>query len=136
MQQTSKIRNFLTGNVFLTMLEATSLFVFVPFLFFYSLSLTSIVLVFTFLITGVIGLLIGPFKRRLNALYDAEGKRQAMLVETINGMATVKSMAIEPLLRKQWETKVAQAISMQFRVGKISITAKSLTQFLDRMMTI
>lgn len=136
MQQTSKIRNFLTGNVFLTMLEATSLFVFVPFLFFYSLSLTSIVLVFTFLITGVIGLLIGPFKRRLNALYDAEGKRQAMLVETINGMATVKSMAIEPLLRKQWETKVAQAISMQFRVGKISITAKSLTQFLERMMTI
>lgn len=136
MQQTSKIRNFLTGSVFLTILEATSLFVFLPFLFFYSLSLTSIVLVFTCLITAVIGILIGPFKRRLNALYDAEGKRQAMLVEVINGMATVKAMAIEPLLRQQWETKVAQAISMQFRVGKISITAKSLTQFLERLMTI
>ncbi|MDD2462382.1 MAG: peptidase domain-containing ABC transporter [Desulfobulbus sp.] len=136
MQQTSKIRNFLTGNVFLTMLEATSLFIFLPFLFFYSISLTSIVLVFTLLITGVIAILIGPFRRRLNALYDAEGKRQAMLVETINGMATVKAMAIEPMLRQQWEHKVAQAISMQFRVGKISITAKSLTQFLERLMTI
>lgn len=136
MQQTAKIRNFLTGNVFLTMLEATSLFVFLPFLFFYSLSLTGIVLVFTLLITGVIAVLIGPFKRRLDALYDAEGTRQAMLVETINGMATVKAMAIEPLLRQQWEQKVARAVSMQFRVGKISITAKSLTQFLERMMTI
>ena len=136
MQQTAKIRNFLTGNVFLTMLEATSLFVFLPFLFFYSLSLTGIVLVFTLLITGVIAALIGPFKRRLDALYDAEGNRQAMLVETINGMATVKAMAIEPLLRQQWEQKVARAVSMQFRVGKISITAKSLTQFLERMMTI
>lgn len=136
MQQTAKIRNFLTGNVFLTMLEATSLFVFLPFLFFYSLSLTGIVLVFTLLITGVIAVLIGPFKRRLDALYDAEGNRQAMLVETINGMATVKAMAIEPLLRQQWEQKVARAVSMQFRVGKISITAKSLTQFLERMMTI
>ncbi|WP_208597642.1 peptidase domain-containing ABC transporter [Desulfogranum mediterraneum] len=136
MQQTSKIRNFLTGNVFLTILEATSLFVFLPFLFFYSLRLTGIVLLFTTLIGLVIGSLIVPFKRRLDALYEAEGSRQAMLVETINGMATVKAMAIEPLLRKQWENKVAKAVSMQFRVGKISITAKSLTQLLERLMTV
>ncbi len=136
MQQTAKIRNFLTGNVFLTILEATSLFVFLPFLFIYSLPLTSIVLVFTSLIALVIAVLISPFKRRLDALYNAEGSRQAMLVETINGMATVKAMAIEPLLRKQWEEKMARAVSMQFRVGKISITAKSLTQFLERLMTI
>lgn len=136
MQQTSKIRNFLTGSVFLTMLEATSLFVFLPFLFVYSLRLTGIVMVFTSMIALVIAVLIVPFKRRLNALYNAEGDRQAMLVETINGMATVKAMAIEPLLRQQWENKVARAVSMQFRVGKISITAKSLTQFLERLMTV
>ena len=118
------------------MLEATSLFVFLPFLFFYSFKLTGLVLVFTLLIALVILLLISPFKRRLNALYDAEGNRQAMLVETINGMPTVKAMAIEPLLRNRWEEKVARAISMQFRVGKISITAKALTQFLERLMTI
>ncbi len=136
MQQTSKIRSFLSGSVFLTMLEATSLFVFLPFLFFYSTSLTAIVLICTALITAVIALLIRPFKRRLDGLYVAEGNRQAMLVETINGMPTVKSMAIEPLLRKQWEQKVATAVNMQFRVGKISITARSITQFLQRAMTI
>ena len=136
MQQTANIRGFLTGSVFLTMLEATSLFVFLPFLFFYSFQLTSIVLVFTLLIAAVILLLISPFKRRLNALYEAEGSRQAMLVETIGGMSTVKAMAIEPLLRSQWEQKVARAVSMQFRVGKISITAKSLTQLLERLMTV
>lgn len=136
MQQTANIRGFLTGSVFLTMLEATSLFVFLPFLFFYSLKLTAIVLVFTLLIATVILVLIAPFKRRLDALYDAEGNRQAMLVETINGMPTVKAMAIEPLLRGKWENKVAKAISMQFRVGKISITAKSLTQLLERLMVV
>ena len=77
-----------------------------------------------------------PFRRRLDALYEAESKRQAMLVETIHGIATVKAMAIEPLLRGQWEQKVAAAVSMQFRVGRISITARSLTQFLERMMTV
>lgn len=136
MQQTANIRGFLTGSVFLTMLEATSLFIFLPFLFVYSPQLTIIVLIFTALIAAVILVLISPFKRRLNALYDAEGRRQAMLVETINGMATVKAMAIEPLLRTQWENKVARAVSMQFRVGKISITAKSVTQLLERLMTV
>ncbi len=136
MQQTSNIRGFLTGSVFLTFLEATSLFIFLPFLFFYSFKLTVIVLVFTLLIATVIFLLMSPFKRRLDELYEAEGKRQAMLVETINGMSTVKAMAIEPLLRNRWENKVAQAISMQFRVGKISITAKSITQLLERLMIV
>ena len=136
MQQTSKIRGFLTGSVFLTMLETTSLFIFLPFLFFYSFKLTGIVLIFTLLIASIMFILIAPFKRRLNALYEAEGNRQAMLVETINGMPTVKAMAIEPLLRGRWERKVAKAVSMQFRVGKISITAKSITQFLQRLMTI
>lgn len=136
MQQTSQIRGFLTGNVFLTMLETTSLFIFLPFLFFYSFKLTSIVVTFTLLIASVMFILIGPFRRRLNALYEAEGNRQAMLVETINGMPTVKAMAIEPLLRGRWEKKVAKAVSMQFRVGKISITAKSVTKFLERVMII
>ena len=136
MQQTASIRSFLTGSVFLTMLEATSLFVFLPFLFFYSGKLTAIVIGFTGTIAVVILSLIGPFKRRLNALYDAEGYRQAMLVETINGMPTVKAMAIEPKLRMQWEDRVAKAISMQFRVGKISITAKSLTHLLEKLLTI
>lgn len=136
MQQTSNIRGFLTGSVFLTMLEATSLFIFLPFLFFYSFKLTGVVLVFTTLIAIVMLTLLSPFKRRLNALYEAEGSRQAMLVETISGMHTVKAMAIEPLLRGKWERKVARAVSMQFRVGKISITAKSITQLLERLMTV
>ena len=136
MQQTAKIRSFLSGSVFLTLLEASSLFIFLPFLFFYSVRLTGIVLVFTSMIALVIALLIRPFRQRLNALYEAEAKRQAMLVETIHGIPTVKAMAIEPLLRSQWEQKVAAAVKTQFNVGKISITARSLTQFLERIMTV
>ncbi len=135
-QQTASIREFLTGSLFLTVLEATSLFVFLPFLFSYSVKLSLIVLFFTCLIAIVIGSLIGPFRRRLNALYDAEGERQAMLVESINGISTVKAMAIEPTLRGDWEEKVAKAVTMQFRVGKISITAKSITQLFERLMAV
>ena len=47
MQQAARIREFLTGRLFLTMLDALSLFVFVPVLALYSVKLTCVVLAFT-----------------------------------------------------------------------------------------
>ncbi|MBR4253553.1 MAG: hypothetical protein IKQ16_00515, partial [Lentisphaeria bacterium] len=96
MQQTERIRSFLSGSLFYTALELLSLVVFLPFLFLYSPILTGVVLLFTFLMALVIALLIKPFQHRLEELYMAEGKRQAMLVETIHGIRTVKSLALEP----------------------------------------
>ena len=88
MQQTNQIREFLTGNLFLTMLDSTALIIFLPILYYYSPSLTLIVLVFSGLLAINIGVLLGPYRRRLEALYNAEGERQAMLVETIHGVQT------------------------------------------------
>ena len=93
MQQAARIREFLTGRLFLTALDALSLFVFIPVLALYSVKLTCVVLVFTALSGTIVTLLMGPFRRRLYALYQAEGARQALLVETVHGMRTVKSLA-------------------------------------------
>ncbi|MFA7230211.1 MAG: ABC transporter transmembrane domain-containing protein, partial [Victivallaceae bacterium] len=47
MQQTEKIRGFLAGNLFFTILELFSLVIFIPFMLLYSVKLTLIVLGFT-----------------------------------------------------------------------------------------
>ena len=73
MQQVEKIRAFLTGRMFFTMLDATSLLIFLPILFTYSVKLALITLVFTLLIAGVVAAMIRTFQRRLNDLYRAEG---------------------------------------------------------------
>nr|VFJ98726.1 MAG: ATP-binding cassette, subfamily B [Candidatus Kentron sp. LFY] len=136
MQQTATIREFLTGSLFLTLLDSFALLVFIPVLFFYSVELTFVVLAFSGAIALVIGVLIPPFRRRLKALYQAEGERQALLVESIHGMSTVKALSMEPVLRKGWENRAAQAVSMQYRVGKISITAQSFSKLLEKLMTV
>ena len=110
MQQAGRIREFLTGRLFLTMLDALSLFVFVPVLAFYSMKLTCLVLAFTALIGVVVVLLMGPFRRRLYRLYQAESERQALLVETVHGMQTVKSLAMEPLRGRGWDDRCANSI--------------------------
>ncbi len=134
MQQTEKIRNFLTGNLFFSALELVSLVVFLPFLLFYSVRLTLLVLFFTFLMALVIALLIKPFQRRLEELYMAEGKRQGMLVETIQGIRTVKSLALEPAQQRKWNDTAAFAITRYFRVAKISMVARTISQLLEKLM--
>ena len=136
MQQTEKIRGFLSGSLFFTVLEMTSLLVFIPFLLLYSVKLTFVVLGFSFGMACVIGSLIKPFQRRLQDLYQAEGKRQSMLVESIQGMRTVKSLSLEPVQKEAWADTTAFAVNAYFRVGKISVTAKTLSQLLEMSMNV
>jgi ATP-binding cassette subfamily B protein len=136
MQQVEKIRAFLTGRMFFTVLDLTALLMFVPLLFMYSVKLAMVVLAFALVIMAIIAMMVPYYNRRLAALYQAEGERQAMMVETIHGMRTVKSLAIEPVQRRQWDQKSAQAIAMHFRVGKVSATGNVITEFLNKLMPV
>jgi len=136
MQQLEKIRSFLTGRLFFTALDLISLLVFIPILFSYSFKLTLIVLLFAALIGGVVLAMVPTFQSRLNALYTAEGQRQGMLVETIHGMRTVKALAIEPSQRRTWDQRSAEAITMHFRVGQISIAGNAVTDFLGKLLPV
>lgn len=136
MQQTDQVREFLTGNLLNTLLDASSLIVFVPVLFCYSPRLTMLVLAFAVVTAGAIGLMVGPFHRRLMALYAAEGERQALLVETIHGIGTIKSLALEGGRQRRWEEGSALAVSRNFDVRRMSALGNALIKTLERLMTV
>ena len=134
MQQLEKIRGFMTGRLFFTALDSTSLLIFIPMLCFYSFKLALIVMAFAMVISSVVLLVLKPYQARLTALYAAEGQRQSMLVETIHGMRTVKTLALEPKQRKVWDARTARAITMHYRVGQISITSLGIVQLCEKLM--
>lgn len=136
MQQTDKIRGFLSGRLFFTLLDVLSLTVFIPVLLLYSVTLTLIVLGFALLMTLVVMALIKPFQRRLNILYEAEGKRQSHLVEALHGIHTVKALALEPREEREWNDVSAFSIQAQFGVGRISLTANTLSHILELLMNV
>ncbi len=91
---------------------------------------------FSSLLALNIGALLGPYRRRLEALYFAEGNRQAMLVETIHGAQTVKALSMEPVQRKKWDQRTAESVAMHFKVGKISTIATTISKLLEKLMTV
>ncbi len=136
MQQLEGIRSFLTGRLFLTGLDSVVLLVYVPLLFSYSVKLAFIVVCFALVITLIIAALLPLYRRQLDVLNSAEGQRQALLVETIHGMRTVKALAIEPAQRRNWDQFSAQSITAHFNVSRTAVTGNAATDFLGKMLPI
>lgn len=136
MQQAERIRQFLTGRLFMTGLDATALLIFLPVLLFYSPVLAGVVLAFTAVIAAIVGLLVPPFRRRLRALLEVEGRRQALLIETIQGMRAVKSLAAEPLRQAAWDDRSEEAVELHFRLGRLAATANASVSMLEKLMQV
>jgi len=136
LQQVGTIRNFLTGSIFFTALEAIMFVIFLPILMLYSVSLTLVVLAISLIMAGLTYILIDPYRKRLEKVATVESVRQGMLVETVHGVRTVKALATESSSRKLWEQRTANTMDLLFDVMTISNVAGALTQFLQKFMTI
>jgi subfamily B ATP-binding cassette protein HlyB/CyaB len=134
LQQTERIRQFLTGSIFQTILQTITLPVLLILLISYSWKLTAVVLTFTGLIAAIVGIMIPMFRSRLNELFAAEGNRQAHSVETVHGIRTVKSLCLEQSKRDIWDTRVCASVRSIAKVGHFGIVAATMTGFLEKGM--
>jgi ATP-binding cassette subfamily B protein len=136
MQQIEKVREFLTGKLFTALLDSSVLILFIPVIMFYSLFISSIVLAFSVAVSLVVAIILPFFRQELQSLYSAEGRRQALLVESIHGVATVKALALEPNLSRRWADSSAMATTMQKRVGKIALSSQAIIGLFEKLMTV
>ena len=118
MQQGSQIRQFLTGRLLMTLLDLPALVIFLPLMAWYSVRLTLVVMAVTLVLAFVVAAMIGPYRRRLRDLYKAEAERQSLLVETVHGMRTVKSLNLEPRREKAWTMPPPRQSAAMFKSEK------------------
>lgn len=136
MQQTETIRQFLTGRLFQTTLDALALPLMLAMLFLYSVKLTFIVLGFSLAMAAIIGFMVPTFRRELELLYQAEGAKQGHMIETIHGMRTVKSLTLEASRMASWNDKIVSSAKRRASVGKIAALANVLTHALEKVMQV
>ncbi len=130
-----RIRNFLTGQLFGTMLDAIVLLVVLPVMFWFSPMLASIVLGLGVLMVAVIVGFLPFIRRRATRAFDAEGKQNAYLVESVQGIRTVKSLAVERQRRRVWDRNVADSARLRREAGGLVNVVQTLVSPLEKMMT-
>src|SRR3974390_2901170 len=100
--QMSRIRGFLMGQLFGTALDSATLLVFIPVMFFFSPTMTLIVLTSCGLMVLLIVVMLPAYRRKSQAVEAAESERGALLVQTLHGIRTVKSLALAARQSHLW----------------------------------
>lgn len=106
-RELENIRSFLTGNAVTLVLDLMFSIVFIAVMLAYSVPLTLIVLVSLPLYALLSATLMPVLRARLNEKFARGAENQALLVETVTGIQTVKANALEPALAKRWDDQLA-----------------------------
>src|SRR5258705_6744892 len=104
-------------------------------MFYYSTTLTLIVLgSFPFYI-GISVFAAPLFRRRLDEKFNRGAENQAFLVESISGVETLKAMAVEPQMQRRWEEQLAGYVRASFSVLALSNWASQSVQLISKVVT-
>src|SRR6202008_403067 len=127
------IRTFLTGSALTLVIDPFFTFVFLAVMFYYAPLLTWIVLgAFPFYIAISAGA-TPLFRRRLDEKFRRGAENQAFLVESVNGVETLKAMAVEPQMQRRWEEKLAGYVGSSFRVANLGNYASQAIKLVSKV---
>jgi subfamily B ATP-binding cassette protein HlyB/CyaB len=115
-----KIRDFLTGKLLSTFLDFFTMAVLLPFLFYMSAALSWMVLAASGLIALVIFAFLPPMRRAVAKVVAAETAKSTVLIESVHGIRTVKSLAMEPVQKDIWDLRVADAGQARLAAGRLA----------------
>ena len=127
------IRNFITGSALTLIIDLFFTVVFFAVMYIYSPTLTYIVLA-TIPFYVVLSAVVTPiFRRRLEEKFNRGAENQAFLVESVAGVETLKSMAVEPQMQRRWEEQLAGYVRSNFRAANLGNIASQCAQGINKI---
>lgn len=130
------IRNFITGTALTLVIDLLFVFVFIAVMWYYSPTLTWIVMgSIPFYI--LLSVFITPIlRRRLDEKFKHGAANTAFLTESITGIGTVKSMAVEPQMRRKLEDHLSSYVHASFRSQNLGNVAGQIAGLINKLVTL
>ena len=136
MRELENIRNFLTGSALTLVIDLFFTLVFFLVLYVYSPILTAVVagaipfyLVLSAWVTPIL-------RRSLEEKFNRGAENQAFLVESVNGIQTLKSMAVEPQMQRRWEEQLAGYVGASFKAAHLGNIASQSAGFINKVTVV
>jgi ATP-binding cassette, subfamily B, bacterial HlyB/CyaB len=129
-----QVREFITGKLLTTFLDFITLLVILPLLFYLNSTLTWLVIASACVLMMVILVFLGPVSAAMSQMIQAEINKATVMTETVFGIRTVKSLALEPQRRALWDERIADAGKWRWRVAVISNWPQTIATPISRFM--
>lgn len=133
MRELETIRNFLTGQGLFSALDLLFAVIFIAILFMYSWKLALIVVLTIPIYLLVAAFVRPPLKDKIEEKFNRAALSQQFLVESVVGVQTIKASAIEPVMRQQWEERLAAYVKTGFEATMLGTLGQNAVQYVDKL---
>lgn len=133
MRELETIRNFLTGQGLFSALDLLFAILFIAVLFMYSWKLTLIVVLTIPIYLLIAAFVRPPLKDKIEEKFNRAALSQQFLVESVVGVQTIKASAIEPVMRQQWEERLAAYVKTGFEATMLGTLGQNAIQYVDKL---
>ncbi|WP_269764835.1 type I secretion system permease/ATPase [Burkholderia ubonensis] len=135
-RELENIRSFLTGQALTAVIDLFFSIIFIAVMCLYSVWLTLVVVVSLPIYAGISMLITPVLRKRLDEKFARTADNQSFLVETVSGIETVKSMAIEPQFTRRWDNQLAAYVAAGFRVTALGNVGQQLIQLIGKLVSL
>jgi subfamily B ATP-binding cassette protein HlyB/CyaB len=134
-RELENIRQFITSSALTLVIDIAFSFVFLAVMYWYSPSLTLIV-VLSIPCYALVSLSIVPdLQRRVKEKFARSALAQSLLVESLAGIQTLKAMAVEPQVRDRWDRQLAAYIGSSLSVVTLASGGSQVISLINKLTT-
>ncbi|WP_156377387.1 MULTISPECIES: type I secretion system permease/ATPase [unclassified Sphingopyxis] len=132
-RQLETIREFLTNASLTILVDPLFTVIFLAVMWMYSvkLFLISILMIPAYLAVAIF--ITRPLRARIEEKFERSAANNAMLVEGIGGMQTIKAAAVEPQWQQRWERQLAGYSMASQKVINLGNTGSQLIQLISKL---
>jgi subfamily B ATP-binding cassette protein HlyB/CyaB len=135
-RELDSIRTFITGTALTLLIDLGFTVIFLALMWYYSAALALVVMA-TIPLYILLSVLMAPtLRRRLEEKFRHGAANQAFLTESMVGVETIKSMAVEPQMQRRWEEQLSHYVGAAFRAQNLGNTANQIAGFIGRFTTL
>lgn len=135
-RELDNVRQFITGSALTVVLDMIFALLYIAVMFYYSGTLSLAVLC-TLPLFVLLNVTVTPiFRKRLNEKFSAGTENQAFLIETITGIQTVKSLALEMHFIQKWEQLLARFANTSFATANLANIANNIGSLIQQFFNL
>lgn len=135
-QENRKIQRFLTGEALSIILDLLTIFLYLGLMLWYSWKL-SLMIVALMPLFALMAIIATPFLKRISReIFTAYNQETKYLIQSLTGIRTIKSMAVEQIVRGHWEELFGESIRRNFSGQLINNVLQIISSLIQTLITV
>lgn len=136
LKEFDSIRNFFTSGTIASLVDLPFVIIFLLVIFYVAGEIVMVPIGIILIILLYSILMKGPIQKSIEATYEAQSQKNAVLIETLTAIETIKSLGVEAHSQWKWEQAVGEIAKASIKSKMLQSSIGRMTGFMQQMSTV